>query len=168
MNPETTKALEKMRLGDEVEVWEASKLLSKQVDLAVVPQLLDILTESTDLKRRIAAAATLGSLRSLAALEPLVQILDNRREAHELRDQAAESLGYLADSSARDVLLRNLFDENVSVAFSCAFALGTVGQLDDIPHLQKLTHNSSLVNSYGASLAEQAHEVIKQIKDRSH
>lgn len=166
MNVETAKALEQLKLGGDVDVWEACKLLSKQADLAVVPQLLDILTRSRDVKRRVAAAAILGFLRSLAALEPLSQILDNRHEPSELRDQAAESLGYLSDSKARDVLLRNLSDENLDVVFSCAFALRTVGQPDDIPHLLKLTHDSSLANSYGALVAQEAREAIEQIRDR--
>ena len=166
MTVETTKALEQMKLGGELEVWEASKLLLKQPDPAVVPGLLDILASSSEVKRRVAAASTLGSLRSLAALEPLSQILDDRRESAALRDQAAESLGYLSDPKARDVLLRNLSDENADVVFSCAFALRTVGKPEDIPHLRRLTHNSSLANSYGASVAQEAHEAIAQIRSR--
>lgn len=167
MNLEMAKALEQMKIGGEAELWEACKLLSNQADPNVVPQLLDILTSYRDVKRRVAAAAALGSLRSSAALESLSQILDDRLEPSELRDQAAESLGYLSDSKARAVLVKNLSDQNADVVFSCAFALRTVGQPDDIPYLQRLARNSSLINSYGASVAQEAREAIEQIHDRN-
>lgn len=167
MNRATTKALEQMRVGEKVEVWEAAKQLVKKEDLGAVPQLLDILANAQDVERRVAAASTLGSLRSSVALKPLIQILDDGSLPPVLRDQAAESLGHLSDPNARPVLLKNLFDQDANVMFSCAFALRTVGLPDDIPQLQKLTRNASLTNSYGASVAQEAREAIEQIRSRT-
>jgi HEAT repeat protein len=167
MNHQRSNALEQMKVGDQLEVWEAAKAIVKQQDLSVVvPQLLELMATSPEVERRVAAASVLGSLRSLLALEPLIQILGNRSEPPALRDQAAESLGYLSDPKAREVLITNLSDENADVAFSCAFALRTVGKPDDIPQLEKLTRNTG-INSYGAALAQEAREAIEQIRNRA-
>jgi len=147
-------------------MWEAAKALVAAENHQVVPKLLDLMATSCDAERRVAAAWTLGFLRSSAALEPLIKILDNRSEPSTLRDQAAESLGYVSDPKAREVLARNLFDENADVAFSCAFAFRTVGISDDIPLLEKLATKSSLTNSYGAYVAQEAREAIEQIRSR--
>lgn len=165
MNRLTSSALKQMKIGGKVELWEATKTVVKQHDLSVVPQLLELMNTSEEIERRVAAASSLGSLRSLAALKPLILILDNRSEPPILRDQAAESLGYLADRRAREVLISNLFDESTDVSFSCAFALRTVGKLNDIPQLEKLARNLSLTNSYGVPLAQEAREAILQIRN---
>jgi HEAT repeat protein len=169
MKRETVKALEQLKVGDQVELWEAAKAIAKHEDAAAVPELLELVRTSPEVERQIAAAWILGSLRSSAALEPLIRIVDNKLEPTKLRDQAAESLGYLSDARARAVLIGNLSDENVDVAFSCVFALRTVGKPEDIPQLERLAHSSSVANSYGASLAQEAREAIEQIrnKDRS-
>lgn len=166
MSTQIHKALKQIRLGDEEEMWEAAKQLSAQQDATVAPELLKLLTSSGDVKRRVVAASVLGSLRSLAAAEPLIRILENRQEPARLRDEAAEALGYLGDATARQALVRNLSDNDASVAFSCAFALRTVGELDDIPHLEKLARNLSLTNSYGASVAQEARNAMVQIRNR--
>jgi HEAT repeat protein len=155
-----------MKAGDEVELWEAAKVIAKHQDLSAVPTLLALMS-SPEIDQRTAAAWTLGSLRSLAALEPLIRILDNKSEPPKVRDQAAESLGYLSDARAREVLIRNLSDENLDVIFSCVFALRTVGKPDDIPHLERLSRSSGVANSYGASVAEEAREAIEQIRNRA-
>jgi HEAT repeat protein len=161
----TIKALERMKAADELELWEAAKAIAKYEDLGAAPALLELMG-SPEIERRVAAVWTLGSLRSLAALEPLIRIVDNKSEPPKLRDQAAESLGYLSDARAREVLIRNLSDENVDVVFSCVFALRTLGKPDDIPNLERLSQ-SSLKNSYGASVAQEAREAIEQIRDRA-
>ncbi len=159
-----SSAFERMKGGDKVEMWEAAKVIVKRADLKVVPKLLELMETSLEVDRRVAAAWTLGFLRSLAALEPLIRILDNRSEAPALRDHAAEALGYLSDLRAREVLVRTLSDGNADVRFSCAFALRTVGKPDDIPQLERLTRDPIVTNSYGASVAQEAREAIEQIR----
>ena len=166
MNDETTQILNQLATGNRVEMWEAAKAITDRHESVMVPALLNLLRAGEATERRVAAAWALGFLRSPAALELLIEILRNKSEPHALRDQAAESLGYLADRRAREALVENLSDANGDVVFSCAFALRTVGTKADIPHLEGLTHNLSLVNYYGASIAEEAGEAIEQIKTR--
>lgn len=163
---ERSSLLRVIQAGSQIEAWEAAKKIVQQQDLGVVDELLEILRCSTDDDLRIVAAWILGCLRSLKALNMLCRILAERSQSAALRDQAAESLGYLADARARDVLVGNLTDENADVVFSCVFALRTVGARRDIQHLEKLTDDDAL-NSYGASIAKEARAAIEAIEDRA-
>jgi HEAT repeat protein len=147
-------------------MWEAAKKLVADMDFQAVPKLLHLVNTSPKTERRIASAWVLGFLRSSVAVDHLIKILDNRSEPIALRDQASESLGYICDPKARNVLLRNLLDESADVVFSCAFALRTVGTPEDISNLARLANNSSLVNSYGASVTQEAREAAAQIQMR--
>jgi len=167
MNQRASSALSQMKAGGQSEIWEGAQAIVKNQNQELATQLLALVRDSPDVERRVAAAWALGSLRIRLALELLILILDNPSEPPALREQAAESLGYLSDPTARDVLIRNLKDENVDVIFSCAFALRTVGRPDDIPHLDRLTYDRSLTNSYGALVAQEAREAIEQIKIRA-
>ncbi len=167
MNQTVKKALMQLRYGEPLAVWKAAKILIKEDDHSIEQMILEIMAVSSEPERRIAAAWVLGFLGSSAALDALIQILGNQSENSPLREQAAESLGYLSHPKARPVLVANLTDENADVVFSCAFALRTVGRTKDIPHLAKLAQSSSLTNSYGASVAQEAREAIEQILHRA-
>ena len=158
--------LEKFMSGDQVEMWEAAKTLAAERNPDLAPRLLEIMESSPDTQRRVAAAWILGFLHSSDALESMIRILDDESQPAALRDHAAEALGHISDSRARDVLIRNLFDKDPDISFSCAFALRTVGTTKDIFHLEQLAANSSLVNSYGASVAQEAREAADQIRKR--
>ncbi|HET7695599.1 MAG TPA: HEAT repeat domain-containing protein [Vicinamibacterales bacterium] len=93
--------------------------------------------------------------------------MDDRNEPPALRDQAVESLGYLADHEARDILIRNLSDDHADVVFSCVFALRFVGTADDFVSLRRLATGSTLTNSYGRAVALEAREAIDEINRRS-
>lgn len=167
MNPTASNAFEQLKTGERIDMWEAAKALVKEEDLSVVPRLLELIRSSSDLERRVAAIWTLGFLKAEDAAEPLIRILDDKSESPALRDQAAESLGYLWDAKARKSLVENLSDENPDVVFSCAFALRTVGTPDDIPRLKKLVSSSNRTNSDGQSVAQEAKEAIEQIQTRA-
>ncbi|HEU4890873.1 MAG TPA: HEAT repeat domain-containing protein [Vicinamibacterales bacterium] len=164
---ETTKNLEELRSGDSVALWEAAKRLINANDPDAIPHLLALLLEGKTDERRVAAASVLGTLRVAEASPTLRGILDDRNETPALREQAAESLGYLADHEARDVLIRNLSDDHADVVFSCAFALRFVGIPDDVAPLTKLATDSTLTNSYGRAVAIEAREAIDDINQRS-
>lgn len=153
--------------GDRLQIWEAAKMLVAEANLESVPTLLELMRSSPSVERRVAAAWTLGFLGSSAALEPLARILADKSQPAVLRDHAAEALGYLSDPKARDVLVKNLFDEDADVAFSSAFALRTAGRPEDIPELEKLANTSFAVNSYGASVAQEAREAAAEIRERA-
>ena len=167
MTNEAARALEELRSGDSVALWEAAKRLVNANDSGAIPHLLALLVEGSTDERRVAAASVLGTLRVAAASPPLRRILDNRNEAPAVREQAAESLGYLADHEARDILIRNLNDDHADVVFSCAFALRFVGTPDDLAPLRKLATDSTLTNSYGRAVALEAREAIDDINRRS-
>jgi HEAT repeat protein len=166
MTNETAKALEELQNGDIVALWEAAKRLINANDSGAIPHLLTLLIEGTSDERRVAAASVLGTLRVTEASPTLRRILGNRNEAPALREQAAESLGYLADREARDVLIRNLSDDHADVVFSCVFALRFVGTLDDVAPLRKLATHSTLINSYGRAVALEAQDAIDDINRR--
>ncbi|HET7695597.1 MAG TPA: HEAT repeat domain-containing protein [Vicinamibacterales bacterium] len=167
MTNETARALEELHSGDSVALWEAAKLLIDANDAGAIPQLLALLIQGTDDERRVAAASVLGTWRVAEASPTLRGILDDRNETPALREQAAESLGYLADHEARDVLIRNLSDDHADVVFSCAFALRFVGIPDDVTPLTRLATDSTLTNSYGRAVALEARQAIEEINWRS-
>ncbi len=167
MNPDLHKALVQLRTGERLEMWEAAKALVKEEDPSVVPELLALLADSMEPERRAAAAWTLGFLRASDAVQPLTHILVNKAEPPALREHAAEALGYLSDASARSALISSLSDENPDVVFSSTFALRTVGETEDIPHLARLAAGSGLVSSNGESVMREAQEAIDQIKTRA-
>jgi len=167
MNPTVGKALLQLKNSERLEMWEAAKSLVKAADRGVVPELLELLASSVEAERRAAAAWTLGFLRATEAVQPLIQVLSNKSEPAALREHAAEALGYLSDARARRALTSSLFDENADVVFSSAFALRTVGEPGDVPMLTKLAQTSSLVNSAGEGVSQEALEAIEQIRARA-
>jgi HEAT repeat protein len=146
--------------------WEAAKRLINADDSGAIPHLLALLVEGATDERRIAAASVLGTLRVAQASPTLRRMLDNRNEPPALREQAAESLGYLADHEARDILIRNLSDDHSDVVFSCAFALRFVGTRDALAPLSTLAADSTLTNSSGRAVALEAREAIEDIQRR--
>jgi HEAT repeat protein len=162
----STSDLMDLEHGDLLNMWEAAKRLANDGDLAIVPKLLELLTSASEPDRRVAAGWVLGFMRASAALEPLMQLLDDQSQPPPLRDQAAESIGYLSDPTARDVLIRHLQDEHPDVVFSCVFALRTVGAAEDIPHLAAIAATSRKTTSQGRSIAAEAGEAIDQIQAR--
>jgi HEAT repeat protein len=115
---------------------------------------------------RCVATTTERRAPTLELALSLCDILENQSQPAALRDQAAESLGYLEDARARDALLRNIADDDADVVFSCIFALRTVGELEDTQHLQNYTRRDTR-NSYGASIADEAREAIEEIRQRA-
>jgi HEAT repeat protein len=167
MKPQTLKAVEELRTGDTVALWEAVKYLIQEDDLEIIPHLLTILADGVDAERRVAAVSALGSMRAADALAALVHILDDRNEPSALRDEAAVSLGYLGDPRARDALIRGLDDRNADVVFSCVFALRFVGTQADASRLETLATDSALINSYGRPVAREAQEAVEEIARRA-
>jgi HEAT repeat protein len=167
MKPQTLKALEELRTGDTVALWEAVKYLIQEDDPNIIPHLLTILADGVDAERRVAAVSALGSMRAADALAALVRILDDRNEPSALRDEAAVSLGYLGDPRARDALIRGLDDRNADVVFSCVFALRFVGTQEDASRLETLATDSALINSYGRPVAREAQEALEEIARRA-
>ena len=167
MKPQTLKALDELRTGDTVALWEAVKYLIQEDDQDVSPHLLTILTDGIDVERRVAAASALGSMRAADAFPALVRILDDRDEPPALRDESAASLGYLGDPRARSALIRGLDDRHADVVFSCVFALRFVGTHEDTPRLAKLASDSALINSYGRPVAREAQEAMEEIARRA-
>jgi HEAT repeat protein len=80
----------------------------------------------------VAAAETLGS----AAVPPLLEAL--RDEDHDVRLQAASTLGRLRDDRALEALLAALTDESASVRTEAARALGLLGDRARGPMLELL------------------------------
>ncbi len=167
MNPTVSKALLQLKASEHMEMWEAAKALVNAEDPGVVPEILKLLATSSEPERKVAAVWTLGFLRATEAFQPLSDILTNKSEPAELREHAAEALGYLSDTRARQVLVNSLSDENPDVVFSSAFALRTVGQSCDVPALMKLAQSSASVNSTGRSVSEEALKAVAQIRSRS-
>jgi HEAT repeat protein len=161
------KAIEQLKTAEPADVWEAAKLLAREKAPEAAGPLIDLLRDSAHVERRIAAAWALGLMNAQAAVPCLVRILEDTSEPPRLRDHAAEALGNLGNAAARPAVITNLADENLDVVYSCAFALRTIGTLDDVLHLARLAASPHLRSSGGWSVAEEAAEAIQAIKKRS-
>lgn len=166
MRREVRERLQRFKNSEGIELWELAKDLLKSEDRGIVPEMLLLLQEQTAPERSAAAAWLLGSLRASEAIDPLIGILEDTSQPTSVREQAAESLGYLSDQKARGSLIRSMDERCPDVCYSCIFALRTVGQVEDIASIEKFV-GSTLSNSYGASLDEEAREAIGQIRERA-
>lgn len=87
-------------------------------------------TQEDVIKLRLAAIRGLGLLEAEAAVEPLLRLLNDRREHYRLRLMAAESLGRIGNPRATNSLLDILADDREKSLYlkeSSAKALGLLG-----------------------------------------
>jgi HEAT repeat protein len=166
MKQQIQSALADFKNDDPIKIWEAAKTLVRLQANEATISLIDMARASGLPSRRCAAIWALGFLRAYSATELLLKLLDDNTESPEVRAQAAESLGYLGDSDKaadiRPFVVKGLDDPNRDVAYWCAFALRTVGDISVVPALQKLTA-SRAATSNRESLAMEAKEAIEQI-----
>jgi HEAT repeat protein len=78
--------------------WHAARGLGVLRDREAAPLLISTLRESTTLIEVVAAASALGQLRDRTAVQPLLDLVSDRRQAPARRGFAIVALGMLGDS----------------------------------------------------------------------
>ena len=96
------------------------------------------------------------------AIEPLLEVLNNLTEAPVVRAYAAEALGFIRDASAIESLIRFLEDSSPSVRYMCAYAIGELGVVNQIPALEVLLTDKGIFETWG-TVAEAAQEAIETL-----
>lgn len=107
--------------------------------------LVDLKTSNSE-KIRYNAARVLGEMGDMAAVEPLIDVLENDKNGS-VRLYAARALGELGDLEATDPLIKSLReDRNVDVRVRAARALGKLGGEDVVmPLVEALSDDNSQV-----------------------
>ncbi len=131
-----------------------------------IPPLATTLAEDSDNEVRTAAAYALGYLGNPQALDPLVKILQNPEEPPRLRGMTAEALANIGDSAAVSPLCAALEDESAEVRYWAVFALGRVGDMIILPHLERLAFMDDEVLLGWGSVREEAAKAIRKIEER--
>jgi HEAT repeat protein len=131
-----------------------------------IPPLAKTLAEDGDNEVRTAVAYALGYLGDSQALEPLVQILQNPEEPSRLRGMTAEALANIGDHAAVGPLCDVLNDESVEVRYWAVFALGRVGDMMNLPQLERLAFMDAEVLLGWGSVKAEAAKAIRNIEER--
>jgi HEAT repeat protein len=123
-----------------------------------VPALLSLLSDPSD-EIRATAAHALAELDDPCAVEPLLQLLRNNRNA-DVRESAALALGLIGDRSVVPALIEALHDTASSVRVEAAWALGHLRAVEAVGPL--LEH----VNGMDGSLRFAGILALAEIGDR--
>ncbi|MDI6768009.1 MAG: HEAT repeat domain-containing protein [Bacteroidota bacterium] len=117
--------------------WEASnsmrKIGNRGKNLNLHQRLIDLL-DNQDTLVVILAARTLGFLEEKIGLQMLYRAGDAADPF--IRKEALMYLGEIADTGAKEIAIRKLSDNNLSVRACAIFALGEIGDSSLIPMLK--------------------------------
>jgi HEAT repeat protein len=117
-----------------------------------LPQLLQILQDTSNPKEQVRAAHALGALGDRDAVDPLISILadDNLY----VRKAAVEALAMLGDWKAADVIIASLDDSDLYVRQAAASALGELGEMRAEEYLEaRLKTESELIVRHAIKVA---------------
>ncbi|NDJ52947.1 MAG: HEAT repeat domain-containing protein [Chloroflexi bacterium] len=109
----------------------------------VLNTLLHILREDRNQQVKLWTIHALGWLDDPRAVDPLINLLSNRKQHPELRAQAAESLALLKATGAVPALIEALYDDHADVRFWAVFALGQIGDQRALPMLERLAQRDT-------------------------
>jgi len=148
--------------------WVAALALGRtRSELAVEP-LIAALRDEHRVVRAIAARA-LRQIKDERAIESGAEALIARlKEADpSLRQLAAHVLQQAKESRAVDTLIAALQDTDAGVVESAAYALGSLGDVRAVPHLERVAREDTRRTRFDRSVAEAARIAIKCITIKS-
>ncbi|KAA0253520.1 MAG: HEAT repeat domain-containing protein [Acidobacteria bacterium] len=149
----------------EVLAWETVKALAQLRPRGAAAALEEGLGHRSQLTRKVSAWA-LGQLGLKRARVPLEIRLRDRREAPDVRAQAAEALGSIGARQAAEALIEALEDRDAGVRFWSAYALGEIGDARALAPLQKLISDKS-PGSGQHSVGLEARRAIARIRGKT-
>lgn len=129
----------------------------------------DGLVDGVHPTNRVAAAWALGTIHANRAAPLLVRVATNRREAVNVRAEAAEALGYLRNRRAVEPLIGLLTDPAADVRANAAFALGNLGDARALPFLERLSTDRTAAGTLGriCDVASDAAKTIRMLQPSS-
>lgn len=129
---------------------------------SIVDFLMDKLVGESYFDARAACIYTIGIFKDERALPVLIRILNDDLEQPFVRGMAAETLGGFKKSLAVAHLIRALSSSSIEVRFWAIYALGIIGSVDALPHLESLLESSEELPDWG-KLSNEAREAIQSI-----
>ncbi len=112
---------------------------------------------------RAGAAWALGVMQAKRFASLLVRVATNRREAVNVRAEAAEALGYLRNRRAVEPLIGLLTDPAADVRANAAFALGNLGDARALRFLERLSADRTAAGTLGR-ICDVASDAAKSIR----
>ncbi len=130
------------------------RLVGSRIGERAFDAVLAALTASNCAKQRARVAESLGALRDVRALTPLIRLIRSAEEAS-IRSAVAESLGAIGDTAALEALVGSLReDDDPRVRSSAARALGSLGDARALgPLLETLRNDKEVVVRFAAGAA---------------
>lgn len=122
-----------------------------------VPLLIDNL-KTEDFQIKLVSARTLGEMKDLRALHPLIEAYHN---SPDIRLTIIEALIEIADPRAMDILIDNLLNQDEYKANAASYALKNIGK----PTIPKLKRYMSKLNSEQRNKIE---ELTQQIESSTY
>ncbi len=136
-DPRAVDALIETLADSEVNVVQKAAFALSQIgDAKAIPALIDLL--SSDHREVQATLDTVLEQFGAPAVQALIQALEHER--WQVREHAADALGFIAASEALAPLIHALRDEHWQVRFSAVAALGYLGGTEARDAIQSL-HN---------------------------
>ena len=143
---------------------QAAFSLAKISDKSITDFLINLLQHERDYVR-FNALSVLGSLKDERSIPSIIKVLEDDKSNWVRSEGAAIALGKMGGQRVVNPLTTALCDQNDSVRFYSALALGWLGNLAALPALQQIYENDtgSIRGGYD-SIKDAAYEAIKNIK----
>ncbi len=100
-----------------------------------VPDLLKLIKLDANIEVKVAAIMTLGTIRSLSAVNSLIEMTSDSNAY--ICSHSIVALGKIGDKRAADSIVKNLASKKVSVRIQAAKALGKLQVINTMPQLAK-------------------------------
>lgn len=140
---------------------EAIKTLGALNSKAAVPHFIELVGDKSREKwDRILAAAALGNLKDVRAVEPLIAALGD--ELPEVRHTAAAALAQLGDRRAVEPVRALLNDANDDARFQAIQAAVAFGDMEALPTLRLMARDDTGWGD-GQPMGKRAEEAIKSL-----
>jgi HEAT repeat protein len=148
--------------------WIAALALGRTRSKLAVEPLIAALRDEHRVVRAMAMRA-LRQIKDERAIEPLTEALINQLQEADpsLRQLAAHVLRQVKESRVVDSLIAALQDTDAGVAESAAYALGAIGDVLAVPHLERAAREDTRRGRFGRSVTEAARIAIKCITIKS-
>ena len=147
--------------------WIAALALGRtRSELAVEPLIAALRDEHRVV--RVIAARALRQIKDERAIESGAEaLIAQLKEADpSLRQLAAHVLQLAKESRAVDSLIAALQDTDAGVVESAAYALGSIGDVRAVPHLECVEREDTRQTRFGQSVAKAARNAIERIITR--
>ena len=174
--PTTAKLLAQLERGNQLDAFEAAKLLSHRNGAKLIANLARVMRSGDQAYSREAAAYALSWGKDRKAAEALLTCAMDSGEQDSVRAQAVEGLANHFDLAPRktklqlkaeELMLLMLDSPSATLRFWACFGLGSLRCQKAIPRLRKIAREDTSVYPGWWYVSEEAEDALERIAGRT-